>query len=102
MSSRDHDHAHTQPARAPAPITNGNAAPITNEAVAQQWPVGGKVTRSGGVVVDQQPALSPAQLSPEELELFLLVGHLWEPKPPGQGSEPTRDRGWLLGRHPPD
>jgi hypothetical protein len=35
MSSRDHDHAHTQPARAPAPITNGNAPPITNEAVAQ-------------------------------------------------------------------
>jgi hypothetical protein len=38
MSSRDHDHAHTQPARAPAPITNGNAAPITNEAVAQHLP----------------------------------------------------------------
>ncbi len=40
MSSRDHDHAHTQPARAPAPITNGNAAPITNEAVAQQLSIG--------------------------------------------------------------
>ena len=44
--TRDHHHAHTQPAQTPTPITSGNATHITNKAVAQH-PAGGLDASSG-------------------------------------------------------
>ena len=52
---RDHDHATAEPDRAAVCITSGNAAPITNEAVAQHL-----AAEAGQNLAEADPITQPA------------------------------------------
>jgi hypothetical protein len=55
-----------------------------------------------GVVVDQQPAVPPAQLVKQHTELGVLVAEFGQAQPQSQPSQPAGNSQRLFGRHPPD
>jgi hypothetical protein len=93
---------HIQPDRVGQSAPGWRSGGYQDPSAAGGWPVGLKIPRPLGVVVDQQPPIPLPQNIPQARQQFRLVALLGHPQPPGKPSQEPRDSNGLLGRHPPD